>query len=292
MKAVIGGGSGFLGSLLAGSLRADGHDVAVLTRHARDRDDIAWENAAAAIAGADVVINLAGERLDAGRWNDARKTSILNSRIVATKTIVAAIGRAARRPRVLLNASAVGIYGNRGSETLTEQSTTGSDFLAQVCTAWEAAAMEAASTTRVVLLRSGLVLDRDRGALPRMALPFKLFAGGPLGSGQQYWSWIHHEDWTRLARWAMETADVQGPLNVTAPSPVTNRAFMRALGSALRRPAIAPAPAFALRLLLGEIADAMILSGQRVLPDKAERGGFVFRYPDLDSALRQIYGAP
>ena len=289
MKAVVAGGSGFLGSLLVTALRADGHDVAVLTRQVRTTGDVAWADATAAIDGADAVINLAGEPLDAGRWSDARKASILNSRVEATTAIADAIASASRRPRVLLNASAVGIYGDRGSEMLTEQSATGSDFLARLCTAWEAAAMKAAPATRVVVLRSGLVLDRDHGALPRMALPFRLFAGGPLGSGRQYWSWIHHEDWMRLARWAIESADVTGPLNVTAPAPVTNREFTRALGRALHRPAIAPAPAFALRLLLGEMADAMILSGQRVRPDKAERGGFAFRYPDLDSALRQIY---
>ena len=289
MRIVIAGGSGFLGSLLVDALRADRHDVAVLTRHVRGAGDVAWDAAATAIDGSDAVINLAGDRLDARRWNDVRKASILNSRVAATRTIVDAIGRATRRPQVLLNASAVGIYGDRGRDVLTEQSTTGSDFLAQVCIAWEAAAMDAAPATRVVLLRSGLVLDRDHGALPRMALPFKLFAGGPLGSGQQYWSWIHYEDWTRLVRWAIDNAAVNGPLNVTSPSPVTNREFTRALGSALHRPAIVSAPAFALRLLLGEMADAMLLSGQRVLPDKATTNGFRFRYSDLDSALQAIY---
>ena len=292
MKVVVGGGTGLLGSLLVNAFRADGHDVLILTRRVRGPGDASWDDAPTAIDGADLVINLAGDPLDAGRWNDVRKASILNSRVTATKTIAAAIARASHRPRVFLNASAVGIYGDRGREALTEESTTGADFLAQVCTAWEAAAMEAAWATRVVLLRSGLVLDRDRGALPRMARPFKLFAGGPLGSGRQYWSWVHRDDWTRLVRWAADTADVKGPINVAAPAPVTNREFTRALGTALRRPAILPVPAFALRLMLGEMADAMILSGQRVLPAKAERGGFDFRYPDLDSALRQIYGAP
>jgi uncharacterized protein (TIGR01777 family) len=289
MKVVVGGGTGFLGSALADALRTDGHDVVILTRRVRDASDVRWEDAAAAIDGADVVVNLAGEPLDAGRWTVARKASILKSRVAPTKTIVNAIGRATRRPRVLLNASAVGIYGNRGSDAVTEESTTGSDFLATSCVAWEAAAMEAAWATRVVLIRSGLVLDRNHGALPRTAAPFKLFVGGPLGSGDQYWSWIHRDDWTRMVRWAIDASNLTGPLNVTAPAPVTNREFARAVGRALHRPSIMPAPAFALRLVLGEMADAMVLSGQRVLPAKAGRGGFEFRYPDLDAALTQIY---
>jgi uncharacterized protein (TIGR01777 family) len=288
MKVVIGGGTGFLGSALGDLLRAEHHDIVVLTRSVRRASEVRWEDAASAIDGADVVVNLAGEPLDAGRWNAARKASLLNSRVAPTKAIVTAIGRAARRPRVLLNASAVGVYGNRGSETITEASTPGSDFLATLCVAWEAAAMDAAPLTRVVLVRSGLVLDRDRGALPRTAMPFRFCVGGPLGSGDQYWSWIHRDDWTRLVRWTIDQSDLAGPVNVTAPAPVTNREFAHALGRALHRPSLVPAPAFALRMILGEMADAMVLSGQRVLPATAQRGGFEFRYPDLDSALREI----
>lgn len=288
MKAVIAGGSGFLGSALAASLRLDGHDVTIVTRGPKGRDQVAWTDLDI-VEGADAVINLAGESLDAGRWTDARKASILESRIKATETVVTAIANASRRPAVLLNASAVGIYGAHGDAVQTEDSPVGSDFLASVCTAWEAAAMAAAWTTRVVLLRTALVLDRNGGALPKLARPFRLFAGGRVGSGHQYWSWIHREDWTRMARWAIDTKEIIGPLNLTAPSPITNREFAQALGRALRRPALAPAPAFALRLMLGEMADAMILASQRVLPAKATRNGFEFRYPDLDSALRQIY---
>jgi uncharacterized protein len=288
MKAVIAGGSGFLGSALAASLRLDGHDVTIVTRHPKTHDQAAWTDVEV-VEGVDAVINLAGEPLDAGRWTDTRKASILESRIKATETIVKSISNATKRAAVFLNASAVGIYGAHGDEALTEDSPVGSDFLASVCTAWEAAAMAAAWTTRVVLLRTGLVLDRNAGAMPKLALPFRLFAGGRAGSGNQYWSWIHREDWVRMARWAIETETMKGPLNVTAPSPVTNREFAQALGRALHRPALAPAPGFALRLMLGEMADAMVLAGQRVLPAKATRNGFEFRYPDLDSALRQIY---
>ena len=308
MKAVIAGGTGFLGSGLAASLRADSHDVIILTRGpagSAPREakasaplhggKVAWDPVArtgewsAALDGADAVINLAGEPLDAGRWTDARKASILESRIEATEAIVKAMSAATRRPAVLLNASAIGVYGTRGAEALTEESASGSDFLASVCVAWEAAAMAAAWMTRVVLLRTGLPLDTSGGALPKLALPFRFFAGGRVGSGDQYWSWIHREDWTRMVRWAIDTATIEGPLNLTAPSPVTNREFTQALARALHRPALVPAPAFAVRAALGEMADAVILAGQRVLPAKATTNGFEFRYPDLDSALREIY---
>ncbi len=288
MKAVIAGGTGFLGSALASSLRADGHRVTIISRRPHGPDQVAWTDRSA-LDGADVVVNLAGTSLDSGRWTDARKAEILHSRVQATETIVKAMAEASRRPSMLLNQSAVGFYGAHGSEPLTEESPAGSDFLASVCVAWEAAAMKAAWMTRVVLLRTGLPLDPSGGALPRLALPFRFFAGGRLGSGEQYWSWIHIDDWIRMVRWAIDEPDVNGPLNVTAPAPATNRELAGALGRALRRPALAPAPAFALRLLLGEMADALILSGQRVLPAKATRGGFQFRYADLDSALHQIY---
>ena len=295
MTTVIAGGTGFLGSRLATSFRADGHDVVLLTRHPRKPGDFAWDplspsgDWASIIDGADAVINLAGESLDAGRWTAARKAAILESRVAATRAIVAAIAKARRPPAVLVNASAIGVYGTHGSAALTERSPPGSGFLASVCVAWEAQALEAAGMTRVVLLRTGLVLDRSGGALPRLALPFRMFAGGRAGSGDQYWSWIHRDDWMRIVRWAIDTPDVTGPLNLTAPLPVTNAKFAQTLGRVLHRPALAPAPALALRLLLGEMADALILNGQRVLPAKATLHGFEFRYPDLESALRAIY---
>ena len=288
MKVVIAGGTGFLGTALATSLRADGHDVAIISRHPRGPDQVAWTDRSV-FEAAGAVVNLAGTSLDSGRWTDARKAEILHSRVQATESIVKAMSEVSQRPSVLLNQSAVGFYGAHGAEALTEESPPGSDFLATVCAAWEAAAMKAAWMTRVVLLRTGLPLDRSGGALPRLALPFRFFAGGRLGAGEQYWSWIHIDDWIRMVRWAIDEQGINGPLNVTAPAPVTNRELANALGRALHRPALAPAPAVALRLLLGEMADALILSGQRVLPAKATRGGFQFRYPDLDSALRQIY---
>jgi uncharacterized protein (TIGR01777 family) len=288
MNAVIAGGTGFLGSALARSLRADGHHVTIISRRPHGPDQAAWTDRSA-LEGTDVVVNLAGTSLDSGRWTDARKAEILHSRVEATEAIVKRMSEVSRRPAMLLNQSAVGFYGAHGSETLTEESPPGSDFLASVCVAWEAAAMKAAWMTRVVLLRTGLPLDASGGALPRLALPFRFFAGGRLGSGEQYCSWIHIHDWVRLVRWAIEQPGINGPLNATAPAPASNRELADALGRALRRPAFAPAPAFALRLLLGEMADALILSGQRVLPAKATRSGFEFRYPDLESALQEIY---
>jgi len=289
MKVLIAGGSGFLGSALSASLRLDGHNITTVTRHPKVHDQVPWTDLPMLIDDIDVVVNLAGEPLDAGRWTDARKASILESRVKATNAIVKAMSTVTRRPSVFLNASAMGFYGARGDDAVTEDSPSGSDFLASVCVAWEEAAMAAAWMTRVVLLRTGLVLDRSAGALPKLALPFRLFAGGRVGTGNQYWSWIHREDWVRMVRWAIDSVAVTGPLNLTAPSPVTNREFTRALARALRRPSLAPAPGFALRLMLGEMADAMILNGRRVLPAKATTNGFEFRYPDLDSALRQIY---
>jgi uncharacterized protein (TIGR01777 family) len=293
---VIAGGSGFLGTALTRSFRSDGHDVVLLTRRPRHPGDVAWDPTSlsgewpSTIDGADAVINLAGERLDAGRWTHARKASILESRLNATRAIVAAMAKARHPPAVFVSASGVGVYGPHGSEAVTENSPSGTDFLASVCVAWEAQALEASWMTRVVLVRTGLVLDRHEGALPRLALPFKLFAGGRAGAGDQYYPWIHRDDWTRMVRWAIDTPDVTGRLNLTAPSPVTNREFAQMLARVLRRPALAAAPAFAVRLLLGEMADGLILNGQRALPAKATLHGFEFRYPDLDSALKAIYG--
>lgn len=291
MRVVIAGGTGFLGTALAQSLRADAHHVTVLTRRPQSAGQVSWNDAAAAIDGADAVVNLAGEPLDAGRWTDARKQRILNSRLDATNAIVAAINAVPRAPGVLVSASAIGIYGPLADQPVTEDAAPGDDFLASVCVAWERAARAAEERTRVVLLRTGLVLDRHHGALPRLALPFSLFAGGPMGSGRQWWSWIHVADWVGLVRSAIAVGGVAGPVNLTAPQPVTNREFAATLGQVLARPALLPAPGFALRLLLGEMADALILSGQRVLPQRAIEAGYAFRFPALEPALRDIYRA-
>jgi uncharacterized protein (TIGR01777 family) len=294
MRIVVTGGTGFLGRALVERLQSE-HEVIILTRRPRTAGEVPWSPGTAdgrwtaTVHTAHAVINLAGAPIAEGRWTAARKTAIRDSRIAATRAIVRAIG-AAPQPPILVNASAVGIYGDRGDEPLTEQSSPGSDFLASVCKAWEAEALAAADRTRVVVLRTGLVLAKDGGALAPLARPFRWFVGGRMGSGRQYWSWIHRDDWVELVRWAVITAGVAGPLNLTAPEPVTNAEFARALGLALHRPALVPAPAVALRMLLGEMADGMILGGQRVLPAKAQSLGYAFRYPTLGAALSAIYG--
>jgi uncharacterized protein (TIGR01777 family) len=281
MRIAISGGTGFLGRPLAAALAAAGHQSVALPRNRTG-----WANA---IDGAAAVVNLAGEPIAAQRWTAAHKTRVLESRVQVTRTIVEAIHQAASPPAVLVSGSAVGYYGPRGDETVTEDTPAGSDFLASVCVQWEAEATRAADRSRVVCVRTGLVLERDGGALPQMLPPFKFGVGGPVGSGRQYWPWIHRSDWVALVQWAIATSSVTGALNATAPTPITNAEFARALGRALHRPAFMPAPAFALRLLLGEMADGLLLSGQRAVPAKAQRLGFTFRYSQIDQALTEIF---
>jgi uncharacterized protein (TIGR01777 family) len=303
MKIVIAGGRGFLGTALGVSLTRDGHEVVVLTRgsgpapaaglrHVRWAPEGGSGSWTAELNGSLAVVNLAGESIAAGRWSPARKRLITDSRVAATRRLVEAIGGLTSPPQVFVSGSAVGYYGPRGDEEITETSPPGTDFLAGVCTKWETEAARAASSAvRVVVLRTGLVLARNDGALPRMLPPFWIGAGGPLGSGRQYWPWIHIEDWVNLVRWAITSPALSGPLNVTAPHPVTNAEFARHLGRAMHRPALLPAPAFALKLLLGEMAEGLLLSGQRAVPARALETEFVFRYPQLGSALSSLFGA-
>jgi uncharacterized protein len=302
VKIVIAGGTGFLGRPLTDRLVSDGHKVVILTRGVAAKipaaRTVVWspdgtaEAWASAIDGADAVINLAGESIAGRRWSDSHKKQILYTRIRATRSLAAAIARATWPPSVLISGSAVGYYGPLGDELAVETTPAGSDFLADVCQQWEAEATRAASPrTRVVCIRTGLVLERNGGALPQMLPPFKFGAGGPVGSGRQYWSWIHRSDWIDLVRWAIRTDAASGPLNATAPEPVRNAEFAHALGRALHRPSFMPAPAFALRLLLGEMADALLLSGQRAVPAKAGTLGFSFSYTRLDDALAAIFGS-
>jgi len=302
-RIVVAGGTGFLGRPLADALAREGYELAVLTRSAPKASSnhgsvraVSWTPDgtvgawASEIDGARGVINLAGESIAARRWTRAQKERILDSRLRATRSIVGAIKQAAAPPSVLVNGSAVGYYGPRGDEIVTEETRAGSDFLASVCVQWEAEASHASSDrTRVVCIRTGLVIEKDGGALPQMLPPFKFGAGGPVGSGRQYWPWIHRDDWVALVMWTLRTVGVSGPVNATAPRPESNREFARALGRAMRRPAFVPAPGFALRLLLGEMADGLLLSGQRAVPQRAERAGFTFKYADLDAALRAIF---
>jgi uncharacterized protein (TIGR01777 family) len=295
MKVVIAGGSGFLGRALVSKLVRDANQPVVLTRRARHAHDVAWVPGGgdhgwrAVIDGADAVINLAGESSASGRWTPARKVLIERSRLEPTRALVGAIAAAAHPPAVFLSASAVGIYGTRGDEVIDESGSIGHDYLAHVGRLWEDAAAGVPGSTRLVLLRTGIVLDGASGALPPLALPFRLFAGGPAGTGAQYMSWIHAVDWVAMVQWALSTPAVSGPMNLTAPAPVPNEQFAKTLGRVLGRPAFVRAPAFALRLLLGEMADALVLGGQRVVPAKAQALGFTFRYTELEAALRDIY---
>jgi uncharacterized protein (TIGR01777 family) len=308
MKIVIAGGTGFLGRPLADALLKEGHDLIVLTRGsasgsaarrtavAAGARSVTWDPNggpgpwAAEIAGAGAVVNLAGESIAGKRWTGAQKMRILESRVSATRSLAAAIRAAADPPAVFVSGSAVGYYGPLGDEEATEEKPAGADFLAHVCERWEHEALRAAGDrTRVACIRTGIVLEKDGGALPEMLPPFRFGAGGPVGSGRQYWPWIHRDDWVALVRWTIATPAAAGAINATAPHPVTNAVFARALGRAMHRPAFMPAPGFALKLLLGEMAEALLLSGQNAVPAKAMRGGFRFRYEHVDEALRAIF---
>ena len=294
MRIVIAGGTGFLGEPLVRRLVARGDDVAVLSRNpakVRAGRGVQWDGRtqgawSAEVANADAVINLAGENVGEGRWTDARKQQLVGSRLDATHAVVEALRNAPPRHRTLINASAVGYYGfSRGDETFDEVGTRGDGFLAQLVEQWENAAREAESFVRLVILRFGVVLAPDGGALKKMILPFKLGAGGPVGNGQQWMSWIDRDDAVRFVEWALDNQSARGVYNVTAPEPVRNRDFARALGRALHRPSFLPAPAFALRAAFGEMAEEVLLGGQRTVPRRAEREGFVFEIPTLDASF-------
>jgi uncharacterized protein (TIGR01777 family) len=309
MKVVIAGGSGFLGRPLAEIYAEEGHQVTNLTRrlapavseyeagtglpgitHVGWRPDGSTGPWAQTIDGADLVVNLAGESIGEKRWSAEQKSRIRESRILATRSLVAAIRGAARPPATLVSGSAVGYYGPRGDEPITEQDGPGTDFLAETAVAWEHEARGAESnSTRLALIRTGVVIERGGGALPRMLTPVKLFAGGPIGSGRQYVPWIHRADWLELVRWIAKMPQARGPFNATAPEPVRNKVFMKALAHAVKRPSWLPAPAMGLRILLGEMADPLVLTGQRVLPSRALEHGFRFHLPQIDRAMRAIF---
>ena len=298
MKVVITGGSGFLGRAVTSALLSEGHHVTWLTRASRgpvpgvetrewtpDGTAGGWAHA---LDGSDALLNLAGESIGEGRWNEARRALIRDSRLLATRSVVQAIRTVSRPPRVLLSGSGQGYYGDRGDEERTEESPPGDDFLARVCVDWEAEAQRAEQSCRVVLLRTSLALDGKAGALPRMLQPYKFFAGGPIGSGRQFMSWIHRDDWVSLARLALEDERFVGPVNVCSPQPVRNSGFAAALGLALGKPAGLKTPAFVLRAALGEMAQGLLLSSQRLKPARALQLGFGFRFPDLSTALRDL----
>jgi hypothetical protein len=277
MNISISGASGFIGRHLMKSLAQAGHSLRALSRHTPPAESL---------READAIIHLAGEPV-AQRWTAAAKQRILDSRVVGTRNLVEALAALPRRPEALICASAIGYYGSRGDEVLTESSAPGSGFLPEVCVAWEREALAAeAFGIRVVRVRTGVVLDANGGALVRMLPPFRMGLGGRLGSGRQWMSWIHLEDLAALFQFAVES-QVRGPLNAVAPNPVTNSDFTRELAHALRRPAVFPVPEFALKMLFGEMAD-VLLASQRVAPAAAEAAGFRFRFPQLAPALESL----
>ena len=269
MQIAVSGGTGFIGRALVKRLRERGNEVLVLKR--------------GEAASADVAINLAGENIGK-RWTPARMARILNSRVDTTLQIVDA------HPKVLISASGVGYYGLTGDEILEESAPNGEGFLAHVVRQWESAAWRAEGFARVVVLRFGVVLGKGGGALKPMVRAFRFGAGGPIGSGQQWMSWVDRDDVIRAIEWAIDNPAVRGTYNITSPEPVRNRDFARALGRAMHRPSILPAPGFALRLMFGEMAEEVLLGGQRAVPARATREGFTFRYPTLDESLRHVLG--
>ncbi|MEA2571842.1 MAG: uncharacterized protein QOI24_3843 [Acidobacteriota bacterium] len=297
MKIVIAGGSGFIGEPLVRNLLPRG-DVVVLSRDAskvRAGRGVAWnprENGGAwrdDVASADVIINLAGENVGAGRWTAARRQRIIESRVDATRALVDVM-RATPRARTFVSASAVGYYGSRGDEVLDERAGAGKGFLVDVTRRWEEEAHRADDVARVVILRFGVVLAADGGALAKMLLPFRLCVGGVIGSGAQWMPWVDRDDVIRFIEWSIDREDARAVYNVAAPSAVTNREFTKALASELHRPAIFPLPAFVLRILFGEMADETLLTSERVEPARGVAEGFTFSYAEVGSSLRHALG--
>jgi uncharacterized protein (TIGR01777 family) len=303
MHILVSGSTGFLGTALVETLERQGHAVARLVRPGTARksegkghaqavpwDPVAGQFDAAGAEGAEALIHLAGASIAGGRWNASRKALLRTSRIDATRHLIAAFAKLQRPPRVIVAASAVGYYGNRGDETLIEASAPGNDFLAGLCREWEAETARGAEFgARVVNLRFGIILAAHGGALPRMALPFKLGAGGRLGDGRQWMSWLTLEETVSIIQFALASPGLTGPVNAVTPNSVRNSEFTATLAKTLHRPALFPAPAFALRLALGEMADALLLISQRVIPSKLADSGYSFLQPSLASALAEVF---
>ena len=304
MNIVIAGGTGFIGRALCEKLLQSGHRLTILTRRpatvqrlfGSQVKAVEWDAVSAgtwqrSLTEAQGVINLTGAGLADARWTDRRKRVLTESRLLPTRLLVEACARLSVKPQVFISASGVGFYGPQGTEVLDESSERGRGFLSDLCVQWESAALEAASQgIRVVCIRTGMVLGRDGGALPRLALPFRLFLGGPVMPGTQWISWIHRDDLVGMIEWALATPAVSGPVNGVAPSPVTMAEFCRLLGLVLKRPSWLPVPEFVLNTALGELGSVMT-TGQRVVPAVAERHGYGFRFREVQRALQAIFHA-
>lgn len=300
MRVIIAGGTGLIGRPLTAALIREGHEVVVLSRNPATTQNMptgvtltAWDGASSAgwghlADGAGALINLAGEGIADGRWSEERKERILNSRVRAGEAMVQAIEQASTKPGVLIQASAVGYYGPRGDEVVTEASSPGSDYLARVCFAWEASSAPASKLgVRRPILRTGIVFSNDGGAFPKMVLPFRLFAGGPIGSGKQWYPWIHIDDEVRAILFLLNHSEADGPFNLAAPEPLTNKELAQVIGKVMGRPAVFPTPGFAMQALFGEMA-TVLLDGQRAVPERLQALGFTFNYPTAEAALRAL----
>jgi uncharacterized protein (TIGR01777 family) len=297
MRILITGSTGLLGSALTSAFKVAGHDIRRAVRGKPSAPgEILWQpergfESPSELEGLDAVVHLAGDNIAAGRWNAAKKKRLVESRVGPTRLICENLAKLKQKPSVLICASAIGIYGSRGSEFLSEASTPGSDFLADLCQRWEAATEPAREAgIRVVNLRFGVILSSKGGALKKMLLPFKMGVGGRVGPGTQHMSWVALDDAVDGIRHAIKTPSLSGPVNLVAPTPVTNAEFTRTLGQVLNRPTIFPLPSFAARLAFGEVADALLLASQRVDSSRLQSSGFQFAYPTLDSALRHLLG--
>ncbi|MFH1725682.1 MAG: TIGR01777 family oxidoreductase [Elusimicrobiota bacterium] len=297
VSIAVTGATGLVGSTLTTALFADSHRVVRVMR-AKDKlgaDDAHWDPEAgeidsAKLKGIDAAVNLAGENLAAGRWSEAKKASIRDSRVKGTELLARTLAGLEPKPKVLVSASAVGFYGD-SFDAVDERSPAGAGFLADVCGSWEEACMPASKAgIRVVNLRIGVVLSPDGGALGRMLPPFRMGVGGPVGGGRQWMSWISIADLVAAIRFALFDGGLSGPVNATAPNPVRNGEFAKTLGRVLRRPAVTPLPAFAVRMMFGEMGEALLLGGQKVAPARLEKAGFRFRHPELEPALRHLLG--